>query len=111
MRRGSGVAMQTNFQVFRHCVIEIVDNQCGNAETQYMLLCRNWQTRQTQNLLSERVYGFESHQQYHRLKRRQLFLISVGWHTKNNSKSMLYEWDREFARTENLPDVACGGTR
>lgn len=35
MRRGSGVAMQTNFQVFRHCVIEIIDNQCGNTETQY----------------------------------------------------------------------------
>ena len=30
-----------------------------------MPVCRNWQTRQTQNLLSARVCGFESHYRHH----------------------------------------------
>ena len=32
--------------------------------------------------------------------------IKSGWHY-NNSKVMQYLWGCEFARTENLPDVAC----
>ena len=31
----------------------------------YLPVCRNWQTRQTQNLLSARVCGFESHYRHH----------------------------------------------
>ena len=34
-------------------------------------VCRNWQTRQTQNLLSARVCGFESHHRHQTLTARK----------------------------------------
>lgn len=34
-------------------------------------MCRNWQTRQTQNLLSARVCGFESHHRHQTLTARK----------------------------------------
>ena len=36
-----------------------------------MPVCRNWQTRQTQNLLSARVCGFESHHRHQTLTARK----------------------------------------
>ena len=50
----------------------------------FMPVCRNWQTRQTQNLLSARVCGFESHH------RHQINIIRTYFQSVMGSDYLLY---------------------
>lgn len=47
-------------------------------KTLYLPVCRNWQTRQTQNLLSAMACGFESHHRHHESGSQNLYLSGLG---------------------------------
>ena len=47
-------------------------------KTLYLPVCRNWQTRQTQNLLSAMACGFESHHRHHESGSQNLYLCGLG---------------------------------
>lgn len=66
-----------------------------------MPVCRNWQTRQTQNLLSARVCGFESHHRHQNSMARKpsnikglrafFFAWRIGFFSMHISKIRLFD--------------------
>ena len=59
-------------------------------DEKYQPVCRNWQTRQTQNLLSARVCGFESHHRHQTLTARKLLIYRGLRAFLNALRSMYY---------------------
>ena len=54
------------FLFFYFCakILDNIQSLCYDKIRSYEPVCRNWQTRQTQNLLSARACGFESHHRH-----------------------------------------------
>ena len=65
-----------------------------------MPVCRNWQTRQTQNLLSARVCGFESHHRHQNSMARKPSKIKASggfWgRFSKPQKIQFYRWHSVF---------------